>query len=1090
MKVLLALVYFNGMAPNVTPLTPRSSVTIPVSLSRKRSILNIRGGGEALIGYNATTIDPGSMSISELYEVLETTEDGLTSEQSEASLQKYGKNTLKDAPPKSILKLILEQFEDRLVQILLVVAALSGIFSYLEVRHDTGNTPLWKSFVEPLVITSILVINAAVGTWQTRSAQGSLKALQKMQPSLATVLRDGIWQSSDAADVVPGDILELRVGDKIPADSRLLQLQSSSMQIDESSLTGESVTASKLPSEEGTVSPNLPLQDQRGMLYSGTVVTSGTGRALVVQTGMNTEIGKIQKGVTDAKEVQPKTPLALKMDEFGNTLTLIIGFICLFVWIISIPKMSDPSFGSIWEGALYYAKVSVALGVAAIPEGLPAVITLCLSLGTRKMAQRNVIVRKLPSVETLGCTSVICTDKTGTLTTNEMTVVSIILLEKGKKDPVIQERYVEGYSYTPIGAIDGVVQGEEVKMSPKGAVADIAAVSALCNDAKIVGHDSDDQMNEKTFERIGEPTEAALCVLTEKLGGMVNHLDENVPPSVLASANVNEWRSAYRRITTLEFNRDRKSMSVLCQKSDASGNKLLVKGAPNLLIERCTKIKYRDGTVVRLNGELRRKINAKVSELATRPLRCLALAVKETSSLDPSLKKFKPSAEKKLTAHPLLKDPSKYKDIESDLTLVGVVGIKDPARPEVADSIKSCTEAGIRIMMITGDAKDTAISIARDVNIFSSEVQDTDLKAFEGREFFQKSEEEQLAILKEDNIVFCRAEPADKQKLVKMLQYLNEIPAMTGDGVNDAPALQQSSIGIAMGITGTEVAKEAADMILADDNFSTIVAAVEEGRRIYANMQAFICFLISCNIGEIFSILIATICGFPEPLTAMHLLWVNLVTDGPPATALGFNPPSPNLMTEQPRSSNEPIMTRWMMIRYLLTGLYVGVATVGIFVKHYLAQGITLSELSKWSKCGDTWTPSSGSSGCNDLFQGLNRRLPQSLSLTTLVVMEMLKALSAVSVDSSLLQVGPFQNPWLILGVLFPSLLHLGVLYSANLGFPALADSFGMSPLTKKDWTSVLSWALPILLVDELLKAIGRYLKSREQKEKIKQVRD
>mmetsp|Transcript_26169 Transcript_26169/g.39612 ORF Transcript_26169/g.39612 Transcript_26169/m.39612 type:complete len:394 (-) Transcript_26169:150-1331(-) len=387
-------------------------------------------------------------------------------------------------------------------------------------------------------------------------------------------------------------------------------------------------------------------------------------------------------------------------------------------------------------------------------------------------------------------------------------------------------------------------------------------------------------------------------------------------------------------------------------------------------------------------------------------------------------------------------------------------------------------------MMITGDAKDTAIAIARDVNIFSSEEEVNDTNAFEGREFFQKSEEEQMAVLKKGNIVFCRAEPADKQKLVKMLQRLGEIPAMTGDGVNDAAALQQSAIGIAMGITGTEVSKEAADMILADDNFSTIVAAVEEGRCIYANMQAFICFLISCNIGEIFAILIATVFGFPEPLTAMHLLWVNLVTDGPPATALGFNPPSPNIMTQQPRPSNEPILTKWLVVRYCVTGLYVGIATVGVFVKHYLEKGVSLSELANWSKCGTSWTLSDGAHTCDSLFQESGRSLPQTLSLTTLVVMEMLKALSAVSVDNSLLQVGPFQNPWLILGVSTPFLLHMAVLYSRDLGIPALGESFGLSPLTVKDWTSVLTWALPILLIDEILKAIGRYLKRKEEKER------
>ena len=324
------------------------------------------------------------------------------------------------------------------------------------------------------------------------------------------------------------------------------------------------------------------------------------------------------------------------------------------------------------------------------------------------------------------------------------------------------------------------------------------------------------------------------------------------------------------------------------------------------------------------------------------------------------------------------------------------------------------------------------------------------LQAFEGREFFRKPELEQLEILKTGNIVFCRAEPADKQKLVKMLQALHEIPAMTGDGVNDAPALQQAAIGIAMGITGTEVSKEAADMILADDNFSTIVAAVEEGRCIYANMQSFICFLISCNIGEIISILLATLAGFPEPLTAMHLLWVNLVTDGPPATALGFNPPAPDIMEQKPRPVDEPILTKWLLTRYCLTGLYVGIATVGIFVGHYMSQGVTMAELAMWSKCGVSWTPPGGPEMCAQLFQGTDRMLPQTLSLTALVCMEMLKALSAVSMDNSLLQVGPQSNPWLLLGVTGPLLLHFAVMYSASLGVPALAESFGMVSLGSK----------------------------------------
>ncbi len=460
-----------------------------------------------------------------------------------------------------------------------------------------------------------------------------------------------------------------------------------------------------------------------------------------------------------------------------------------------------------------------------------------------------------------------------------------------------------------------------------------------------------------------------------------------------------------------------------------------------MVLDRCTHVKYRDGKVVKMTGHLKRLLEEKITEMSTRPLRCLALAVKDdASNLEKSLQTFDGSNP---SSHPLLKDSSKYKNIESGMTFVGLVGIKDPARPEVPDSIRECTRAGIRVMMITGDARDTAIAIAKDVGIFDPTSDPSTLKAFEGGEFFVKPEAEQLEILKEGNIVFCRAQPADKQKLVKMLQQLGEIPAMTGDGVNDAPALQQSAIGVAMG-TGTAVAKEAADMILADDNFSTIVSAVEEGRTIYANMQAFICFLISCNIGEICAIFFATLAGFPEPLTAMHLLWVNLVTDGPPATALGFNPPSPGMMDAPPRRADEPIMTRWLLTRYVITGLYVGLATIGVFAQHYTAEGVSLCDLANWSNCGQDWIPPGGVVMCTHLFRESGRMLPQTLALTTLVCMEMLKALSAVSVNDSLLRVGPQSNRWLLLGVSGPFLLHLLVLYSSRLGLSGLGESFGV----------------------------------------------
>lgn len=580
------------------------------------------------------------------------------------------------------------------------------------------------------------------------------------------------------------------------------------------------------------------------------------------------------------------------------------------------------------------------------------------------MAQKNVIVRKLPSVETLGSCNVICTDKTGTLTLNEMTVRSMVLVDANDGLPSsedsasVKEYDVNGISYSPLGSVEGLDVIDSV-------VEDILLVSSLCNDAEILTVKGENTTNNSiqkdfeattklegyTFSRVGEPTEAALCTLVEKIcrtsaprGSSSGNsilplsLDMNAPPPLeeeIGSYHVGKIRSKYPRMATLEFSRDRKSMSVLSYSTETNKTRLLVKGAPNLLIERCSKIKLQNGQIVPISSKLRSKILKKVTDLASRPLRCIALAVREHEELPASLQQIPVMRGSEVLSinagsnpyainmreHALLKNSSNYEKIESDLILIGVVGMMDPARPEVAEAIKKCKTAGIRVIMITGDAKDTAIAIAREVNIFpplSYSGDEQPLLAFEGHEFFALTQHQQLEILGQhsNNVVFCRAQPSDKQQLVSLLQSLGCIPAMTGDGVNDAPALQQAAIGISMGITGTEVSKSASDMIITNDDFSTIVSAIEEGRCIYANMQSFINFLISCNIGEVFCILFSTILGVPEPLTAMHLLWVNLVTDGPPATSLGFNPPSDDLMTRKPRKSNEPLLSRWLMTRF------------------------------------------------------------------------------------------------------------------------------------------------------------------------------
>jgi len=457
---------------------------------------------------------------------------------------------------------------------------------------------------------------------------------------------------------------------------------------------------------------------------------------------------------------------------------------------------------------------------------------------------------------------------------NSMAVVKLLLADTSSGLTVHE---VDSNGYDVRGKVEGIPKGEGGLNSKRSAIASIMEVSTMCNDAKIVVDVDVENDVEGEFRRVGEPTEAALCVLTEKLGEELSNVNgKNVSKATLASHTTSLIQSKWNRVATLEFNRDRKSMSALCSSSSNSNNvRLFVKGAASNVIDRCTKVQLRNGRVVKMTPAMRRDLLAKTKVLAGSPLRCISLAVKEGGDLPGALRKFAQSGGSGKMPKILRDESSNFKNIESGLTFVGLAGIKDPARIEVGEAMLTCLRAGIRVIMITGDAMETAVAIAKEVNIF---VEGDEVKAFEGKEFFDLPKADQLELVKTGNLVFCRTDPEAKQKLVAMLQQLGEVPAMTGDGVNDAPALQQADIGIAMGITGTEVAKEAADMVLADDNFATIVDAVEEGRCIYSSMQAFICFLISCNIGEILCILFAQILGFPDPLTAMHLLWVNLVT--------------------------------------------------------------------------------------------------------------------------------------------------------------------------------------------------------------------
>ncbi|GJM94414.1 hypothetical protein PR202_ga11055 [Eleusine coracana subsp. coracana] len=849
---------------------------------------------------------------------------GLSSAEAAARLRLHGPNELTEHPGPTLLQLLAQQFEDTLVRILLAAAAVSFLLALSS--SDDGFS--LSAFVEPLVIFLILVVNAAVGIWQETNAEKALAALKEIQSDHAAVLRDSTWVPAlPARDLVPGDVVQLRVGDKVPADMRVAKLVTSTLRVEQGSLTGETASVNK--TARAVPLDDADIQAKECMVFAGTTVVNGSAVCIVARTGMATEIGKIHHAQIHeaAQEEDDDTPLKKKLNEFGEMLTKIIGIICVLVWLSSTSSTSSPSTSttdgcpptcdSPSASAPTTFEIAVALAVAAIPEGLPAVITTCLALGTRKMAAKNALVRKLPSVETLGCTTVICSDKTGTLTTNQMSVAKLVAI--GDSATEVRSFKVDGTTYDPR---DGKINDWPAMDAN---LETIAKVAAVCNDAT-VAHSPSHQ-----YVATGMPTEAALKVLVEKMGlpGGKNGL--SLDPSDALDTQKSEpmtacctwWNNVAKRIATLEFDRTRKSMGVIV-KTSLGNNALLVKGAVETLLERSSHIQLRDGSVVPLDEKSRKSILDSLQEMSTKALRCLGFAYKE------DLSDFATYDGENHPAHKLLLDPANYAAIETNLVFAGLVGLRDPPREEVFDAIEDCRAAGIRVMVITGDNKETAEAICREIGVFSPG-EDISLKSLTGKQFMALEDKKTL-LRRKGGLLFSRAEPRHKQEIVRLLKEDGEVVAMTGDGVNDAPALKLADIGVAMGITGTEVAKEASDMVLADDNFSTIVAAVGEGRSIYNNMKAFIRYMISSNIGEVASIFLTSALGIPEGLIPVQLLWVNLVTDGPPATALGFNPPDKDIMKKPPRRSDDSLITPWILFRYLIIGLYVGVATVGIFV--------------------------------------------------------------------------------------------------------------------------------------------------------------
>lgn len=850
-------------------------------------------------------------------------------------LDQYGYNKLEEKHGRTLTQMIMEQFKNLLVIVLIAASVLSIVIGEV---------------VDGIVILGIVILNAVLGIVQERKASDALKALKEMAAPKAKVIRDGKIESIDSSELVPGDIVVLEAGDYVPADLRLVE--SVNLKIDESALTGESVAVDK--EATGVLDENAPIADRINSAYMSTIVTYGRGKGIVYGTAMETEIGKIATMLNETTDEQ--TPLQNKLHAFGKFLAIACLIVCVIIFGLGIYRGED---------LLEIFMTAISLAVAAIPEGLPAVVTVVLAMGMQRMIKRDAIVKQLSAVETLGSTTVICTDKTGTLTQNKMTVVKVF---DGS-----DHWEVTGTGYTT----EGEIKNEKKEIS---SIDKLLLASVLCNDSQL-----------KEDDIVGDPTEGALVVLGAKVGYDKKELNKKYP-----------------RIKEYPFDSDRKLMSTL--NNVDSDYLMFTKGAPDVIVSRCTQILV-DGEIKAFTEEHKKDISKVNEKFAEDALRVLGFAYKNVNK------------------------ESNIEEEENDLIFVGLTGMIDPPRQEAKDAVKLCKKAGIRVVMITGDHITTATAIAKELGILDSGNQ-----AMEGVKINNYSDADFKEKVKDIN-VFARVSPEHKVKIVESIRSNKDIAAMTGDGVNDAPALKKADIGIAMGITGTDVSKEAADMILTDDNFASIVDAVQEGRIIYSNIRKFVAFLLSCNIGEILIIFIAMSIGWAVPLVPIQLLWINLITDSFPAFALGLEKGEENIMDEKPRDPHEPIVDKDMRITLIFQSIGLAAAALISYRLGFIMVG--------------------------DVGEEQSLLIARTFCFSTLIIGEMLRAYSARSETESIFKMRLFENRYLNYSVLFAIVLLFIVMY-----VPFLQPIFSTTALNSTQFLVVIALAFVPILFGEVAKVV------------------